>query len=211
MKENLIKGLLWFFGLVSVIRGLTLLGESFLGGVFMTLSGIALLPATHQKVRQLANKNISAKWFLLVWFCMAIVAGGTLQRAERKAIEDGTASAELISQDKERRQYQENERLKQEQIDAKKFADKEEREQSSYSSLPSVNETVVRDFNACRHSAISAKLQLAGTQYKSKVIMDSPDGYIVRICTNDGSVLITCGAADGKMITSKSSICSLDF
>ena len=99
--------------------------------------------------------------------------------------------------------------IKREQEEARKLADKERREQASYGS-PSASNKVVSEFNACRSSAISAKSQLAGTQYKTKVIMDSADGYIVRICTNDGSVLITCDASNGEMITSKSSICSLD-
>ena len=209
MKEKLIIGLLWFFGLVFLIRGLTLFGESFMGAVFMTLSGVALLPIAHNKIRQLTNKDISLKWFLAGCVVLAICTGKAFERSERKALENGTASPELIAQDKERKQYQENERLKQERIEAKKLADKERREQASYGS-PSTSDKVTSEFNACRSIAISAKSQLAGTQYKTKVIMDSTDGYIVRICTNDGSVLITCDASNGKMVTSESSICSLD-
>ena len=36
---------------------------------------------------------------------------------------------------------------------------------------------------------MSAQLAVAGTQYKTNVIVDSPNTYVARICTNDGSVL----------------------
>lgn len=209
MKEKLIIGLLWFFGIVFAIRGITLLGESFLGGVFVIISGVILLPITHKKIRQLANKNISVKWFLVAWLVLAIASGFLLRASDERALRNGTASPELVKQETEQNEYLEKERIKREQEEARKLADKERREQASYRSS-SASETVARDFNACKRSAISAKLQLAGTQYKSKVIMDSTDGYIVRICTNDGSVLITCDASNGKMVESKSSICSLD-
>ena len=38
---------------------------------------------------------------------------------------------------------------------------------------------------------------------KSTVIVDSDSTYMARICTNDGSVLITCSGYDGKMILTK--------
>lgn len=122
------------------------------------------------------------------------------------------ASAERLKQAEianQQRLEQEKESISREQKEAKKLAEKERHEQASYGS-PSTSDNIVSEFNACRGSAILAKSQLAGTQYKSKVIMDSTDGYIVRICTNDGSVLITCDASNGKMVESKSSICSLD-
>ena len=209
MKEKLIIGLLWFFGFVFLIGGLTLFGESFMGAVFMTLSGVALLPIAHNKIRQLTNKDISLKWFLVAWLVLGIASGFSLRASDERALRNGTASPELVKQEAEHNEYREKERIKREQEEARKLADKERREQASYGS-PSASNKVVSEFNACRSSAISAKSQLAGTQYKTKVIMDSTDGYIVRICTNDGSVLITCDASNGEMITSKSSICSLD-
>jgi len=209
MKEKLIIGLLWFFGLVFLIRGLTLFGESFMGAVFMTLSGVALLPITHNKIRQLANKDIPLKWFLVAWLVLGITSGFLLRASDERALRNGTASPELVKQEAKHNEYQEKERIKREQEEARKLAEKERHEQASYGS-PSTSDKVASEFNACRGSAILAKSQLAGTQYKSKVIMDSTDGYIVRICTNDGSVLITCDASNGKMVESKSSICSLD-
>lgn len=50
-------------------------------------------------------------------------------------------------------------------------------------------------------------LAVAGTGYKTSVIVDSSDLSVVRICTNDGSVLITCSRLDGKMVTTKSPHC----
>lgn len=62
-------------------------------------------------------------------------------------------------------------------------------------------------FNDCKNKAMSAQLAVAGTQYKTNVIVDSPNTYVARICTNDGSVLITCSGYDEKMILTKSPHC----
>jgi hypothetical protein len=198
MKEKLIIGLLWFFGLVFLIRGLTLFGESFMGAVFMTLSGVALLPIAHNKIRQLTNKDISLKWFLAGCVVLAICTGKALERSERKALENGTASPELIAQDKERKQYQENERLKQERIEAKKLADKEARERMASTKTPqSSNDESSRpmSFSDCKRIAASTRDALAETQYKTTVHIDNSSVYEIEICTNDGSVDVLC---DGK-------------
>lgn len=198
MKEKLIIGLLWFFGLVFLVRGLTLFGESFMGAVFMTLSGVALLPIAHNKIRQLTNKDLSLKWFLAGWVVLAISTGMAFERSERKALENGTASAELIAQDKERKQYQENERLKQERIEAKKLADKEARERMASTKTPqSSNDESSRpmSFSDCKRIAASTRDALAETQYKTTVHIDNSSVYEIEICTNDGSVDVLC---DGK-------------
>ena len=50
MKYGLITGLLWFFGIFFVVRGITLIGESFLGCLFMVLAGLLLLPVVRAKL-----------------------------------------------------------------------------------------------------------------------------------------------------------------
>lgn len=208
MKEKLIIGLLWFFGLVFLVRGLTLFGESFMGAVFMTLSGVALLPIAHNKIRQLTNKNISLKWFLAGCVVLAICTGKAFERSERKALENGTASPELIAQDKERKQYQENERLKQERIEAKKLAEKEARESTKTPQSSGAESSVSMSFSDCKRIAASTGDELAGTQYKTTVHMDSSGVYEVEICTNDGSVDIFCDGEKQEMTIFKLRKCT---
>ncbi|NKG34792.1 hypothetical protein [Acinetobacter junii] len=68
---------------------------------------------------------------------------------------------------------------------------------------------VAIEFNECKSKAKSVQSAVAGTQYKSSVLVDSDIAYMARICTNDGSVLVTCSASDGKMVTTKSNDCPL--
>ena len=79
--------------------------------------------------------------------------------------------------------------------------------QSSQTSSDSSSTSV--SFDECKSRALSVQLSVAGTQYKSAVLVDSDIAYMARICTNDGSVLVTCSAPDQKMITTRSYDCPL--
>ena len=198
MKEKLIIGLLWFFGLVFLIRGLTLFNESFMGAVFVTLSGVALLPIAHNKIRQLANKDIPLKWFLVAWLVLGITSGFLLRASDERALRNGTASPELVKQEARPNEYQEKERIKREQEEARKLADKEARERMASTKTPqSSNDESSRpmSFSDCKRIAASTRDALAETQYKTTVHIDNSSVYEIEICTNDGSVDVLC---DGK-------------
>ncbi|MDM1019705.1 hypothetical protein QSV37_05180 [Acinetobacter sp. VNK23] len=68
---------------------------------------------------------------------------------------------------------------------------------------------VVIEFNECKGRVKAVQSAVVGTQYKSAVLVDTDIAYMARICTNDGSVLITCSASDRKMVTTKSNDCPL--
>lgn len=61
-------------------------------------------------------------------------------------------------------------------------------------------------FAECVGRADGAALAVQGTQYRAIRVVTSPDLLIRRICTNDGSVLITCARSGGeeKMVVTKS-------
>lgn len=82
---------------------------------------------------------------------------------------------------------------------------------SSYqnSQVSSDSSSEIVSFDECKQKAQSVQLAVAGTQYKSAVLVDSDIAYMARICTNDGSVLVTCSAPDQKMITTRSYDCPL--
>lgn len=67
------------------------------------------------------------------------------------------------------------------------------------------------NFYECRATVKSMLGAVEGTQYKTGIIADSGLAYIARICTNDGSVLLTCSKPDGNLqpITVTSSYCPL--
>ena len=211
MKEKLIIGLLWFFGLVFLIRGLTLFGESFMGAVFVTLSGVALLPIAHNKIRQLANKDISLKWFLVAWLVLGVTSGFFLRASDERALRNGTASPELVKQEAKHNEYREKERIKREQEEARKLAEKEARERqvsTKTSQTPNSAPSTPMSFSDCKRIATSTRDELAGTQYKTTVHMDSSSVYEVEICTNDGSVDILCDGKKQEMTIFKMRKCS---
>lgn len=197
MKDKLIVGLLWFFGIVFLLRGLTLLGTSFLGGLFMALSGVVLLPIVQHRIRTLLNKGIAIKWFVCVWFALTAISGFALMASEKNALANGTATTEQVKQNAEYEASREEARIKREQEEAKKLADKQEREQlaSNKTSSSSNNSSQPMNFDECKRIATSTRDELAGTQYKTTVHMDNSSSYEIEICTNDGSVDILC---DGK-------------
>lgn len=208
MKEKLIIGLLWFFGLVFLVRGLTLFSESFMGAVFVTLSGVALLPIAHNKIRQLTNKDISLKWFLAAWLVLGIASGFSLRASDERALRNGTASPELVKQEAEHNEYREKERIKREQEEARKLAEKEARESTKASQAPNSEPSTPMSFSDCKRIAASTRDELAGTQYKTTVHVDSSSVYEVEICTNDGSVDILCDGKKQEMTIFKMRKCS---
>lgn len=208
MKEKLIIGLLWFFGFVFLIGGLTLFGESFMGAVFMALSGVALLPIAHNKIRQLTNKDISLKWFLVAWLVLGIASGFSLRASDERALRNGTASPELVKQEAEHNEYREKERIKREQEEARKLAEKEARESTKTPQSSGAESSVSMSFSDCKRIAASTGDELAGTQYKTTVHVDSSSFYEVEICTNDGSVDILCDGKKQEMTIFKMRKCS---
>lgn len=64
-------------------------------------------------------------------------------------------------------------------------------------------------FAACSELQNRTIASVAGTQYKYSIVMDTAELRMVRVCTNDGSVLITCSALDQKVVTTQSPDCPL--
>lgn len=66
-------------------------------------------------------------------------------------------------------------------------------------------ESQTMSFNECKKRVLGA--QLAAGSYKTTVIVNAAQNYMARICTNDGSVLMTCSGLDKKLILVKSDYC----
>ncbi len=61
MKYGLITGLLWFFGILFVVRGITLIGESFTKDEVLTLEGINQVNANVRKLRDMMLRLVAAR------------------------------------------------------------------------------------------------------------------------------------------------------
>ena len=64
-------------------------------------------------------------------------------------------------------------------------------------------DSVAMDFSECTSKLQGSMLAVAG-HYKTDLIVNTSDMVMGRICTNDGSVLVTCSRPDSSMITKKS-------
>ena len=83
----------------------------------------------------------------------------------------------------------------------------EQKQKAQLASQKITPDFIVMGFSECKKRVLSAQLAVAAN-YKTSVIINTPQEYIARICTNDGSVLMTCSGRDGKLITTQSSYCS---
>lgn len=82
-----------------------------------------------------------------------------------------------------------------------------EKSQREYEERMKVKSTSTNmNFSECKKMALSSQLAVAGN-YKTSVIINTSSEYVARICTNDGSVLLTCSARDRKLITTTSPYC----
>ena len=127
MKTKIIAVVLWFFGVVFIVRGITLIGESFLGSVLMILAGILLLPVVQKKIAS-SNHPISPIWRGVGIFLILSFSGMFLQASEEKALKNGTASPELLARDAERKERNEEQQKIEAEREATKLAEKERRD-----------------------------------------------------------------------------------
>lgn len=127
MKYGLITGLLWFFCIFFVVRGMTLIGESFFGCLFMVLAGLLLLPVVRAKISAV-KPQLQSKWLSVGVFVLLLCSGLSLQASEDRALKNGTASQELLDREAQRKEdNQGRERLSAEK-EAKEASQKQLRE-----------------------------------------------------------------------------------
>lgn len=121
---------------------------------------------------------------MVVWLVLGITSGFFLRASDERALRNGTASPELVKQEAEHNKYREKERIKREQEEARKLA-KRARESTKTPQSSGAESSVSMSFSDCKRIATSTGDELAGTQYKTTVHVDSSSFYEVEICTNE--------------------------
>ncbi len=118
--------------------------------------------------------------------------GGKTVFQDKPCVNTGKTVGQILKEKEalERKQYEEQQRIK-----------------AANQASVSKPESVEMDFYKCKQRVLAAQLGVA-PHYKTSVIVNAPKNYVARICTNDGSVLMTCSGQDNKLITVKSSSCS---
>jgi hypothetical protein len=119
--------MLWFFGVLFVVRGATLISDSFLGGILMVLAGGLLLPVIQKKLVSF-NSSLQPKWLGIGAFVLLICSGMSLQASEEKALKNGTASPELLAREADRKARNEEQQKAEAEREATKLAEKERRD-----------------------------------------------------------------------------------
>jgi len=127
VKNKIIVAVLWFFGLVFIVRGITLIGESFLGSMFMLLAGVLMLPPIQKKIAEI-NPSIKGLWLGVGIFFLLSFSGMFLQASEEKALKNGTASPELLAREADRKARSEEQQRIEAEHEATKLAEKERRD-----------------------------------------------------------------------------------
>lgn len=188
-RKSHIRG--YVIGVLAILIGLaTLVNGGFLAFLVLVLAGLLIIPATNQMIENFNPYDTGGLlkgigWVLLVLgFIMAM---GVI--AKHNAENPTPAQNEPVKAT----QAQSSPTPAQTPTTTNNGAVESESRQ-----IP---------FNECVGLQKQSLLAVAGTGYKTSVVVDSSDLSVVRICTNDGSVLITCSRLDGKMVTTKSPHC----
>lgn len=117
----------WAALVFFVVRGMTLIGESFFGCLFMVLAGLLLLPVVRAKI-SVVKPQLQSKWLSVGVFVLLLCSGLSLQASEDRALKNGTASQELLDREAQRKEdNQGRERLSAEK-EAKEASQKQLRE-----------------------------------------------------------------------------------
>ncbi len=128
MKNKLIAAFLWFFGVVFIIRGLSLLGESFLGSIFMILAGILMLPPIQKKITEI-SPSIKGLWLGVVYFSYWVFQACSFKLQKKSFKENGTASPELSAREADRKHMLKSKENLLLSVKLTKAAEKERRDQ----------------------------------------------------------------------------------
>ncbi|MCH7395223.1 hypothetical protein MMP66_13225 [Acinetobacter dispersus] len=122
---------LWIFGFLFIFAGFGAFSSSFIGGALYILGGLSLLPPVQRKVSSLIGKTIAIKWFVIFTLILMLIAPTVIKSSEQKALQNGTASKDLIEREARKAKQKEQE-IEQEKVRSAEAA-KKENERSEFS------------------------------------------------------------------------------
>ena len=125
-----------------------------------------------------------------------VVVSSVILGGNRKIDHTEKTPIKMLSED-EKRQAENDRKIAEAQVEY-------EKNQAAKKTMVSDTTSQNMDFASCKQKQAAMILELAGTNYKTDTIVNSGDMTMIRVCTDDGSVLITCSHADNKMIVKKS-------
>lgn len=207
LKILALNGLAWTWGLLCLLVGMVdfFQGE-FILGALVIVGALLILPPFRKKI-PLKPKNITIVAILMTFVPLAIL--GNKKAIEQQAQKPQETKQEPIQTNNNETENQtiqtppKPETKKQEQEVVKKSEPKRQekpKEKDDNSNVQSHSQ--VMDFNNC----LSLQRQTAEFLQGQTVLhlVNTSELSLVKYCTVDGVILITCSKPDGKMVTTKS-------
>lgn len=188
------KGSIWGYilGGLFILSGLGALSTGILPALILIAGGALALPITR---RALIQRNPSLTHKLMVIVSAILIVFGSLGVTFKKQSE----RMKYLEENPEAYAADQAER-------AEREAARQAKKSTSNKSQSGVSSTNDRmSFDACIQKQNSVKNQISSSgNYNIIPVVQTATLSIIRICTNDGSVIITCNAEDGNMITTQS-------
>lgn len=183
----------YIFGVFFILMSTSAFATSFFAGVMILIGGVLALPVAQ---RALIVRNITSTRAPIIIASAVLVIIGTFitinkSQSDRK---------DFIKNNPEAYAAEQAEIAKR---DAEKQAQNSTSSNTAQSGVSSTSEKM--DFGTCVQKQNSVKNQIASSgNYNIIPIVQTSSLSVIRVCTNDGSVLLTCNAADGNMIATES-------
>ena len=110
------------FGVLFVVRGATLISDSFWVASSWCLQAVYCYLLSKKLVS--FNSSLQPKWLGIGAFVLLICSGMSLQASEEKALKNGTASPELLAREADRKARNEEQQKAEAEREATKLAEK---------------------------------------------------------------------------------------
>lgn len=182
----------YILGGFFILSGLGALSTGILPALILIAGGALALPITR---RALIQRNSSLTHKLMVIVSAILIVFGSLSVTFKKQSEQ----TKYLEENPEAYAADQAERAEREAAQQAKKSTSNKRQ----SEVSSTNDRM--SFDACIQKQNSVKDQISSSgNYNIIPVVQTATLSIIRICTNDGSVIITCNAEDGNMITTQS-------
>lgn len=183
----------YVLGAFFIVSGLGAFTTGFLPAILLIAGGILALPVTR---RALIERNFSNSHTPFVIASTILIIFGTIMLNSKKQ----ENHLEYIEENPEAYAAEQAEIVKR---DVEKQAQSNDKNNTVQSSVSSKSEKM--DFGTCVQKQNSVKNQIASSgNYNIIPVVQTSSLSIIRVCTNDGSVLLTCNAVDGNMVATES-------
>lgn len=204
LKRFILSCLSWLWGLLSILIGLAWLFEGrIIGGLLILVGGLMLLPPIRIKL-PVKSRPVVMISLALTFVPLLIISNQEVLRQQQDAqtVSSGTEKLDNVESQNVVIQQKKAEPVEPIQQEPVKKLEPKKTSQSKQSGNNVESHSQQMDFSSC----ISLQKQTADFLGGQTVLhlVNTSDLSVVKYCTTNGAVLITCSKPDEKMVTTKS-------